>query len=63
MYAKNEGDHSNIWSQPIVGGAPEEVTHFSDEFILTFDLSRDGKRLVIDRGMSMGDVMLMRDVR
>ena len=63
LYAKSEGDHSNIWSQSLTGGTPKEVTHFSDEFILIFDLSRDGKRLVMDRGMSRGDVVLLRDVR
>jgi Tol biopolymer transport system component len=63
LYAKSEGEHANIWSQPIAGGTPKEVTHFNDEFIFIFDLSSDGKRLVMDRGTSRGDVVLIRDVR
>jgi Tol biopolymer transport system component len=63
LYAKSEGEHSNIWNQPIAGGTPREVTHFNDEFIFIFDLSGDGKRLVMDRGSSKGDVVLIRNVR
>ena len=49
LYVSNEGDVSNIWSQPIAGGPPKQVTHFNSEAIRNFDLSRDGKRPVMDR--------------
>jgi Tol biopolymer transport system component len=56
------GPPSNIWSQPIVGGKPKQVTHFTSERIDDFDLSRDGSRIVVSRGSSSADVMLIRDV-
>jgi eukaryotic-like serine/threonine-protein kinase len=64
LYAKSEGGVSNLWSMEIAGrGTPKQITHFNGEFIMSFDLSRDGKRLVMDRGMSNGDVVLIRDLR
>jgi hypothetical protein len=29
LYIKNEGGISNIWSQPISGGAAKKITHFN----------------------------------
>jgi Tol biopolymer transport system component len=50
LYIKNEDGVGNIWSQPIAGGTPKQITHFNNEEIDSFDLSRDGKRLVMSRG-------------
>ena len=63
LYTKNEGGVDNIWSQPIAGGTPKQITHFNSEVISSFDLSRDGKRLVMSRGTSKQDVVLIRDLR
>ncbi len=63
LYTKNEGGVDNIWSQPITGGTPKPITHFNSEQIFSFDLSRDGKRLVMGRGMTTADVVLIRDLR
>jgi Tol biopolymer transport system component len=63
LYAKNEGGGDNIWSQPIAGGTPKQITHFNSEVISSFDLSRDGKRLVMSRGTQKQDVVLIRDLR
>jgi Tol biopolymer transport system component len=63
VYTKNEGGVENIWSQPIAGGPPKQITHFSSLVIWSFDLSRDGKRLVMDRGIDNRDVVLIRDLR
>jgi len=62
LYTKNEGGVDNIWSQPIAGGAAKQITHFNSEKIFDFDLSRDGKRLVISRGTLKMDVVLIRDL-
>ncbi|MGA8618170.1 MAG: DPP IV N-terminal domain-containing protein [Candidatus Sulfotelmatobacter sp.] len=63
LYTKNEGGVHNIWSQPIAGGTPKQITHFNTEQIWGFDLSRDGKRLVMRRGTPQEDVVLIRDLR
>ena len=63
LYTKNEGGVDNIWSQPIAGGKPKQMTHFKSELISSFDLSRDGKRLVMSRGTIKHDVLLIRDLR
>jgi Tol biopolymer transport system component len=48
----------NIWSQPIAGGPPKQLTDFNGEQIYTFDWSRDG-RLVVSRGVVNRDVVLI----
>jgi eukaryotic-like serine/threonine-protein kinase len=63
LYTKNEGGVDNIWSQPIAGGTPKQITHFNSELISSFDLSRDGKRLVMSRGTQKQDVLVIRDLR
>ena len=63
LYTKNEGGVDNIWSQPIAGGKPKQMTHFKSELISSFDLSRDGKRLVMSRGTIKHHVLLIRDLR
>jgi eukaryotic-like serine/threonine-protein kinase len=63
LYTKNEGGVGNIWSQPIAGRTPKQITHFNSERIESFDLSRDGRRLVISRVTEKQDVMLIRDLR
>lgn len=63
LFVKNEGGVSNVWSQPISGEPPKQITHFTSELISSFDLSRDGKQLVMNRGTANRDVVLIRDVR
>jgi Tol biopolymer transport system component len=53
---------SNIWSQPISGGPPKQVTQFTSETIDGFDWSRDGQ-LVCSRLHSAQDVILISDFR
>jgi TolB protein len=61
MYIKNQNGISNIWSQHIMGGSPIQVTQFTTDQIFWFDISRDGTQLVMARGVSNSDVVLMRD--
>jgi len=63
LYTKNERGVSNLWSQSIAGGTPKQIAHFNSEEITSFDLSRDGKRLVMHRGTSKQDALLIRDLR
>jgi Tol biopolymer transport system component len=61
LYTK--GWISNIWSQPIAGGEPKQITHFYEELVMDFDVSRDGKRLLIDRHSNSSRVILIRDLK
>jgi eukaryotic-like serine/threonine-protein kinase len=63
LCVKTEDGVSNLWSQPISGEPPKQITHFNSEVIRSFDLSRDGKQLVMNRGTSNRDVVLIRDVK
>jgi Tol biopolymer transport system component len=50
---------SNVWFQPMSGGAPYQITHFTSDQINWFDWSRDGKRLACSRGKILNDIVLI----
>ena len=50
----------NIWEQPVAGGPPKPVTHFTSDKIFWFDWSRDG-RLALSRGTDTTDAVLIRN--
>ena len=54
---------SNIWSLPLDGGAPKQLTEFKTDQIFWFDFSRDGKQLALSRGTQTSDVIVIRDFR
>ncbi len=54
---------SNIWSMPIDGGAPKQLTNFTTDQIAWFDLSRDGKPTLFSRGSTTKDVVLISGFR
>jgi Tol biopolymer transport system component len=62
-YIDTHNGVSNIWSQPVDGGPPRQLTNFESGIILNFDISRDGRQLACARGISTGDVILIRDFR
>jgi Tol biopolymer transport system component len=54
-YAKD----ANLWVQPLSGGAPHQLTHFTDgRPIRSFAWSRDGQRLAITRSTVSNDIVL-----
>ena len=53
----------NLWIQDVGGGAPRQVTFFDSGDIYAFDLAPDGKRVVLSRGQSTRDAVLIRDWR
>jgi len=63
LYIKNDGGVSNLWEHPIAGGTPTQITHFSSDEITDFDVSPDGKRVVMELARVTSDVVLIRDVR
>jgi Tol biopolymer transport system component len=48
----------NLWAQPIKGGPPRQITHFTNDRIFNFAWSRDGK-LVVARGSITSDAVLI----
>ena len=61
-YVVNRGGTSNIWSQPLAGGAPFALTDFKGDQIFAFDWARDG-RLLVSRGTTPHDVVLITGFR
>jgi eukaryotic-like serine/threonine-protein kinase len=63
LYVDSRGDIGNLWSQPVAGGAPKQLTRFTSEFVSYFDVSRDGKRFIISRTTGGNDIILIKDFR
>jgi len=56
--------NTNLWAQPLDGGAPRQLTHFTDgRQIGGFAWSHDGKRLAISRQIIANDIMLFKGLR
>ena len=53
---------SNIWSQPLDGGQPRQLTDFKSDLIIYYAWSPDGKKLALARGSKTSDVVLIRDM-
>ena len=62
-YVVRENGVGNLWIQPIDGGSGHPLTHFTSEFIYGYSWSPDGKKLAIDRGHTVSDVVLLHDSR
>lgn len=62
LYLDNKEGVSNIWSQPLDGGAPKQLTKFTADQIFSFDWSRDGKTMACSRGVVTTDVVLIKDI-
>lgn len=57
----NRGGSQNIWRQPIDGSAPTQITDFNSGKILNFTWAADGKDLIIARGNTNNDLILIKD--
>jgi Tol biopolymer transport system component len=54
---------SNIWSYPLDGREPKQLTDFKNDQIFNFKWSPDGQSLVVARGTVLGDLVMIRDFR
>jgi len=59
-YIDTRNGIANLWSQPVDGRKPVQLTDFKDNQIFSFDWSREGK-LLCSRGTEINDVVLIRD--
>jgi len=57
-YVDVRGGVSNIWSQPLEGGAARQLTDFKADQIFFFAWSKEGQ-LAISRGLVINDVVLI----
>src|SRR5690348_171795 len=61
-YVKMVNGVSNIWTQPLSGGAPKQVTRFNSGRIFNFAWSSEGD-LALARGTQSSDVVLIRNLQ
>ncbi len=62
-YLAAGGNAFNLWAQAVKGGAPKQLTHFTEGMTSNFAWSRDGKQLVLSRGSISTDVVLFSSAR
>ena len=62
-YLDTRGGVTNIWSFPLDGSSPKQLTNFKTDQIYNFRWSADGKQLVLARGTTTSDVVLIRNFR
>ena len=63
LYNVTNNNATNLWSQPLDGGPPKQITDFKDSLLSGFAWSRDGKTLACTRGESMRDAILISEVK
>ena len=59
LYQVSINNVTNLWSQPLSGGPPQQVTHFKDSLMTGYAWSRDGKTLACTRGLLLRDAVLI----
>jgi Tol biopolymer transport system component len=58
------GGTTNLWRQPIDGGAAAQVTHFAGgDAPATHAWSRDGKLIAMVRSVTLRDIVVIKDQR
>ncbi len=61
-YLDNASGILNVWSQPLDGSSPKQLTNFKSEFLTSFAISRDG-RIAAYRWSATRDIVLIKDYR
>ena len=63
LYIEQRENVDNIWSRPLEGGTPQQLTKFTSEQIFNFAPTRDGKQFAVARGTLEADIILIKDFR
>jgi TolB protein len=63
IYTLRRGGVANLWTQTIDGAEPKQLTNFTSDLIHSYDVSRDGKQLVLSRGTNRSDVVLFSGIK
>ncbi|HEX5703515.1 MAG TPA: protein kinase [Pyrinomonadaceae bacterium] len=61
IFNMKKADVDNLWSKPIDGGEPKQLTKFTSENSYNFAPSRDFRKFAITRGTSSSDIILIKD--
>jgi Tol biopolymer transport system component len=61
-YLDNASGILNVWSQPLDGGNPKQLTNFKSEFLTSFAISRNGN-IAAYRWSATRDIVLIKDYR
>ncbi len=59
VYVENRNGVSNLWSHPLGGSPPKQLTDFRSDLIFSFAWSPDGTQLALARGTSASDAILI----
>jgi eukaryotic-like serine/threonine-protein kinase len=59
IYQDTRGGVGNLWSFPLDEAPPKQLTNFKTELIYNFEWSADGKQLVLARGTTTSDIVLI----
>jgi Tol biopolymer transport system component/DNA-binding winged helix-turn-helix (wHTH) protein len=54
---------SNLWTQPVDGAPPRQLTDFTDQRIYCFEWSPDGKHIALARGNWKSDAVMISNLR
>jgi Tol biopolymer transport system component len=63
LYVREVDGVSNLWTWPLDGGQPRQLTDWQADKIFWFTYSRDGKQLAVSRGNTSQDAVLIKDFR
>jgi Tol biopolymer transport system component len=58
LYIASQRGVTNVWKQPLDGGPAVQLTSFTSDYVLNFDVARDG-RLLLARGGSTSSVVML----
>ncbi len=61
-YLDNSSGILNVWSQPLQGSAPKQLTNFKSEFVSSFSIAKDGK-IAAYRFSATRDIVLIKSFR
>lgn len=61
VYIINDRGVANLWTHPIAGGKPKQLTNFTSGSIYHFAYSMDGTRLFLARGNQIRDALLIHE--
>lgn len=62
-YISTIGDVGNVWSLPLDGTPPQQLTNFTSHLLGDFILSPDGERFAFTRGTESRDVVILNNSR
>ncbi len=62
-YISTVGDVGNVWSLPLNGTPPQQLTSFTTQLLGDFVLSPDGQRFAFTRGSESRDVVILDNSR